>query len=65
MSQGARKFFSSFDLFSCIPSLRIRGQSELSSICGGVVSLLVMGFFIYVFVVDMVDMFNYGKIEAT
>lgn len=62
MCEKTKKFFYGFDLFGYVPSMRLRGQSDISSVCGGVTSMLVMGFFVYLFVVDMIDLANYGKI---
>lgn len=65
MSKTIKKFFHGFDLFSCIPSLRARGESDVSSLCGGITSLLLMIFFIYIFVMDMITLSNLGHIQTT
>ena len=63
--EKVKRFFYGFDLFSCIPSMRARGQSDVSSVCGGVTSLIVMIFFIYIFIADMIDLGNLGQISST
>ena len=65
MPNKVKKFFHGFDLFSCIPSLRARGESDVSSLCGGITSLILMLFFIYIFVMDMITMSQLGHISTT
>lgn len=65
MSEKAKGFLHGFDLFSYQPVFRIRGQSEVSSLCGGATSLLVMGFFVYLFVVEMIGIISLDKISAS
>ena len=60
-----KRFFYGFDLFSCVPSLRARGESDVSSICGGATSLILMILFIYIFIADMINLANLGQISST
>ena len=57
-----KQFFYGFDRFYYTPSLRIRGNSDVSSVCGGVTSMLIMIFFIIIFIFDMIDLANLGQI---
>jgi hypothetical protein len=56
------KFIYSFDMFAAVPGFRVRGESEVASICGGMVSIILLCFFVYVFVEDSVKIINYQKI---
>ena len=59
-----RRIISTFDSFSATASFRVNGEPDVLSFCGGIVSLIVLGFFFYLFVVDMVQIFSYQKITA-
>ena len=65
MANAHQRFFYSFDLFSAVTSLRARGQSDTSTVCGGVTSLVLMIAFIYIFIADMIDLANLGQISST
>ena len=54
-----------FDFFSSPACLRLKGESDVSSVCGGITSALILIFFFYLFIAEVVDMANFGKIEAT
>ena len=58
-----KKFFVEFDLFSALPTLRSRGETETMNLCGGIVSLLLLSFFIYVFIINLVETLDFKKME--
>lgn len=45
-----REVFSSFDLFSALPTLRAKSESETTNTCGGVLSFLAIVSFMYIFI---------------
>lgn len=47
--QKIKEVIKQFDLFSAQPTLRARSDSEVVNACGGVLSLLVLGSFTYLF----------------
>lgn len=47
--QKIKEILKQFDLFSAQPTLRARSEPEVVNACGGVLSLLVLGFFTYLF----------------
>ena len=59
-----RHFFTNFDLFGAFPTFRIRGQPETLNLCGGIASLLILLFFVYVFVINSIDILNFNRIKA-
>ena len=44
-----KKFIWNYDFFAAVPGFRMHGEPEVNSICGGILSLLLLGFFFYVF----------------
>ena len=59
-----RKFFTNFDMFGAFPTFRMRGESETINLRGGIASLLILLFFVYVFIIKALDIVNYREIEA-
>lgn len=57
-----REFIHNFDFFRAVAGFRVRGEPEVLSICGGIVSLLLLGFFLYVFLEDAIKIISYEKI---
>ena len=48
----------------CAPNiLRVRGEPDYETICGGIFSLLIMASFIAIFATSLIDVLN--KIEIT
>ena len=60
---GLRDFFKSYDLFPAVPCFRVKGDSEVLSVCGGVFSLLLLIFFLYVFIQRSLIILNHNDIE--
>ena len=58
-----KKFFVEFDLFCALPTLRARGESETMNLCGGIVSLLLLSTFIYVFIINFINTVNFKEME--
>ena len=52
-------------MFSAVPSLRARGETETTNTCAGIVSLLFLIFFFYVFIAEMIQMVTYQEINAS
>ena len=59
-----RTFFTNFDMFGAFPTFRMRGESETYNICGGIASLVILLFFLYIFIINALDIVNYNNIEA-
>ena len=59
-----RNFFTNFDMFGAFPTFRMRGESETVNLCGGIASLLILLFFVYIFIISALDIINYEEIEA-
>lgn len=59
-----KKFISNFDLFSAIPTLRVKGEPEVTNLCGGIFSICVFGVFVYVFISSIVSTINLERITA-
>lgn len=57
-----REFIYNFDFFAAVPSFRVKGEAEVLSICGGIVSMILIGFFLYVFLEDALKIVNFQKI---
>ncbi len=57
-----RKFFTNFDMFGASPNLRMRGQSETINLCGGIASLLILLFFVYIFILEGLQIINFDAI---
>ena len=60
-----KKIFIEFDLFSALPTLRARGETDIMSIFGGILSFLLIGTFTFVFVQRTVNVLEYRAIEVT
>lgn len=59
-----KKFFREFDMFSSYATLRTRGEPEKSNTCGGILSLLFLIVFIYVFISQLASVANWHQIES-
>ena len=59
-----RNFFTNFDMFGAFPTFRMRGEPETVNLCGGISSLLILLFFVYIFIISALEIVNYRKIEA-
>ena len=59
-----RKFFTNFDMFPASPTFRMRGEPETLNLCGGISSFLLLLFFIYVFIMQALDILNLREIKA-
>ena len=59
-----RRFFTGFDMFGAMPTLRMRGESETVNLCGGIASFLILMFFVYIFIISALQIINYEDIEA-
>jgi hypothetical protein len=59
-----RNFFSSFDMFAASPTLRAKSKSETSNTLGGVISLMILIVFFYVFISEIVQVVSWSKIQS-
>ena len=59
-----RRFFTSFDLFGAMPTLRMRGESETINLCAGVASLFILLVFLYLFATKAFSIMALEEIEA-
>ena len=59
-----RKFFTGFDMFGAMPTLRMRGASQTINLCGGIASFLILMFFVYVFIISALEIINYEEIKG-
>ena len=57
--QKIKEILKQFDLFSAQPTLRARSEPEVVNACGGVLSLLVLGCFIYLFFSQLNQVVNW------
>ena len=62
---GAKQTIMRCDLLACAPTLRVRGEPAYESIFGGVLSILVMGFFGAIAVINLIDVFEKVEISST
>lgn len=46
-------------------NLRTKGEAETSRVCSGVFSLLLIAFFTYIFIREIVKLFNYESITSS
>lgn len=60
--EKVKNFFREFDLFAALPTLRAKSNPETVNTCGGILSLLVTLFFIYIFIYQFVQVANWEKI---
>ena len=59
-----RKLIWNFDFFAAVPGFRMNGEAEVVSVCGGILSLILILGFSYIFIDNTIQIFNYQKIEA-
>ena len=64
MLEKVRNFFCSFDMFAASPTLRAKSKSETSNTLGGVISLLILSLFFYLFVSEIVQVTSWNKIQS-
>lgn len=57
-----RRFFREFDLFAAPATLRIRENTEMKSFPVGVISFMLSCLFLYIFIINCVQMFGYEKV---
>ena len=57
-----KKFIWNFDYFAATPGFRMNGEAEVVSVCGGILSILLLLAFFYIFFDDAIQMFKYQKI---
>ena len=57
-----KTFFTNFDMFGATPSLRMRGEPETLNLCGGIMSLLLIMFFFYIFIIKALAIVNLQEI---
>lgn len=62
--QKLRHFFSSFDMFDALPTLRAKSNPETSNTFGGVISLTILIVFFYVFISEIVQVASWSKIKS-
>ena len=62
MGNKIKEFFLGFDAFTYPACLRLKGDSNVSSLCGGITCLLIFSFFIYLFIVDMIELVEHEKV---
>lgn len=53
-----KKLLTQFDLFSSAPILRAEGESAVMNLCGGIFSILIFGFFTYIFFSNIASTVN-------
>lgn len=51
-------------MFAVPPTLRAKEEPKASSLCSGVTSFLLALFFSYVFIINVVDIVTYAKIDS-
>lgn len=51
-------------MFTAVPSLRVKGESEHASVGAGVLSLLILMAFGFMFIKTSVDLLSYKKINS-
>lgn len=49
-----RQYLSGWDLFTALPTLRAQGESDVANACGGLISLILLGFFVYIFIMNII-----------
>ena len=59
-----KRFLTSFDMFGAAPTLRMRGEAETLNFCGGVASLAILLFFVYLFIDKAYKIGTFQEIEA-
>ena len=59
-----RKFFLEFDMFPALPTFRMRGEPETLSLFGGIISVMLLLFFLYIFIINALDIINFREIKA-
>ena len=60
-----RKFFSSFDIFPANANLRTKGSSDETSVCTGILSLIIYMCFVALFIKMIIDIALYKSITTT
>lgn len=64
MVRLVKKFFREFDMFSSFATLRTKGEPETSNTCAGVLSLLILIIFIYLFISQFVAVTNWDQVTS-
>ena len=59
-----RRFFTNFDMFGALPTLRMRGESETINLCAGIASLLVLIVFLYIFIGKASSIMTFQEIDS-
>ena len=59
-----KKLIYNYDLFANVPSFRARTEASVVSYFGGIFSIILLGFFLYVFLEDSIKILNYKKIKS-
>ncbi len=62
--QGIKDFLKRCDLLACTPTLRVRGSAAYQSVFGGFVSIAVMSFFIYLFILKIIEVVENVNISS-
>ena len=54
-----KKFIYNYDLFANVPSFRARTEASVVSYFGGIFSIILLGFFLFVFLQDAIKILNH------
>lgn len=60
-----KSFFKEFDLFSALPTLRAKSEPETTNTCGGVLSVVTLVLFAYLFIAQFAQVTNWEKVTFT
>lgn len=60
-----KEAISKYDLFMASPVLRVKGESGVTNSYGGLFSILLLGFFIYIFLNNIIATINLQTITST
>jgi hypothetical protein len=59
-----KKFFLEFDMFASYATFRTKGEPETRNLCGGILSFLLVIYFTYVFISQLVHVSNWEQISS-
>jgi len=61
--ERAKQALRSMDFFSSLPTLRAKSNPETSNSCGGMLSIIVLILFSYLFIAQFVDVTNWQNTQ--
>jgi hypothetical protein len=62
--QKVREFFHNFDMFTAMPTLRAKSEPEVANSFGGILSIIVLLLFSYLFIAQLAQVTNWEKISS-